>query len=258
MVDLSGYKEIDRIELSKELVFTLSGIGILGLFAFGYLFLAIYQQFTGKKSFSGNIDAFGALMVLSLFIGTLILHELIHGLFISIYGGKPRYGAGFYSILPYLYTTTKNIFPRNLWIIIYIAPLAVISIIGIAAMAAFPSIAHWIILPLVINASGSAGDMWMTRILSRYPKHIFVEDQITGTIIYGKEMDKPVNVSAAGLGSKFLKGFIFSFFAVVILVTILPMALDIMGIGSFTIGPQNSPFKIFEYNSPNNNNGINI
>jgi len=45
MIDISGYKEIDRIELSKELVFTLYGIGILCLFAFGYLFLAIYPEF---------------------------------------------------------------------------------------------------------------------------------------------------------------------------------------------------------------------
>ena len=254
MVDLNGHKEIDRIEFSKELVFTLFGLGILALFAFGSLFLYIYSQITGK--FGGTIDlldTFDIILGILLFVGTLILHELIHGIFVSMYGGKPRYGAEIYSILPYFYTTTKSIFPRNLWIIIYIAPLAVISIIGVAAMAAFPSIAHWILLPLVVNASGSVGDMWMTRILLRYPGHIFVEDQITGTIIYGKEMDKPVNVYAAGFGSKFLKGFIVSFLAMSIFVTIMQVALDIIGVGSFTIGPQNSPFTIFEYNSPNDN-----
>ena len=112
MVDMSGYKEIDRIEISKELVFTLYGIGTLALFAFGYLFISIYSQITGK--FSGTMDfsdVSDVLLGILLFIGTLILHELIHGIFVSIYGGKPRYGAGIYSILPYLYTTTKSIFP---------------------------------------------------------------------------------------------------------------------------------------------------
>ena len=252
--DLKGYKEIDRLEFSKELVYTLYGIGILALFAFGFLFLSIYSQFTGK--FSGTIDVFDIIPGTLLFAGTLILHELIHGIFVSMYGGKPRYGAGIYSILPYLYTTTKSIFPRNQFIIIYIAPLAVISIIGVAAMAAFPSIAHWILLPLIVNASGSVGDLWMTRTLLRYPGHILVEDKKTGTIIYGKEMDKPVKVSAAGFGSKFLKGFAISFLAIAIILTLLPVALNIMGTGSFTIGLQNSPYTIFEYNSPKDEEGF--
>ncbi len=254
MVDLNGYKEIDRIEFSKELVFTLFGVGILALFAFGYLFLYIYSQITG--TFGGTIDLldiFGIILGILLFIGTLILHELIHGIFVSMYGGKPQYGAGIYSIIPYLYTTTKSIFPRNQFIMICIAPLAVISIIGVAAMAAFPSIAHWILLPLIVNASGSVGDLWMIGTLLRYPGHILVEDNKTGTIIYGKETDKPVNVSASRFGSKFLKGVTISFLVIGSLVALLPVALAILGTGSFTIGPQNSPFTVFEWNSPNDN-----
>ena len=251
MVDKSEFKEIDRIELSKELVYTLNGIGVLLLFGLGYLFLSIYSQFTGY--IGGTINVFDLIWGILLLIGTLILHELIHGFFVSMYGGKPRYGAGIYFILPYLYTTTKSIFPRNRFIIIYIAPLAVISIFGVAVMAAFPSIAHWILMPLIVNASGSVGDLWMTRTLLRYPGHILVEDQKTGSIIYGKEMDKPLNVSSGGFISEFLKGLTICFLAIAILMTILPVALDRMGTGSFTIGLQNSPFTIFEYNSPNDN-----
>src|SRR3990170_7848990 len=178
--DLKGYKEIDRLEFSKELVYTLIGICILALFAFGYLFFALYALFTGKES-GGSINIVSAAIpAISLFIGTLILHELIHGFFVSQYGGKPHYGAGIYFILPYLYTTTKTIFSRNQLIIICIAPLAVISLAGVAAMAAFPSIAHWILIPLVVNASGSVGDLWMIRTLLRYPENIMAEDQKFG------------------------------------------------------------------------------
>ena len=74
------------------------------------------------------------------------------------------------------------------------------------------------------------------------------EDQETGLIIYGKETDKPVNVSTPGFGSNFLKGVTISFIALIVLVTILPVVPGFSGTGSLTIGPQNSPFKFFEYN----------
>ncbi len=249
MVDLKWNKEIDRIEFSKELVFTLNGIGILTLFGFGYLFLYAYSQFTGKVS--GTINILDIIPGLLLFAGTLILHESIHGIFVSLYGGKPRYGARIYSILPYLYTATNSVFPRNQFIIICIAPLAVISTIGVALMVVFPS--QWILLPLIVNASGSVGDLWMMGTLLQYPRHILVEDQKTGSIIYGRESDRPVKFSSAKFGSKFLKGLTISFIAISIFMMILPVALNIMGAGSFTIGPQNSPFTIYEFNGSNDN-----
>ncbi|HEY9246366.1 MAG TPA: DUF3267 domain-containing protein [Candidatus Methanoperedens sp.] len=153
-VEMSGYTETGRLEFSKELVYVLIGIWILGLFAFGFIFLYLYSLFTGKEGGEFNITPSSMILAISLFASTCILHELIHDFFFSLYGGKPRYGGGTYFILPYLYTTTKTIFPRNRLIIICIAPLLVISIIGIFLMAAFPVIAHWILVPLVVNASG--------------------------------------------------------------------------------------------------------
>ncbi len=75
-----------------------------------------------------------------------------------------------------------------------IAPLIVISIAGIAAMAVFPKIAHFILIPLVVNAAGSVGDLWIIR-----------------------------------TGSKFLKGFVISFSVLVVLFGILPIALGSLG-----------------------------
>ncbi len=251
---MEGYKEIGRLEFSKELVYTLIGTCILALFAFGYFFFALYALFTGKES-GVNIASVPAI---SLFIGTLILHELVHGFFVSKYGGKPHYGAGIYFILPYLYTTTKTIFSRNQLIIICIAPLIVISIAGVAAMAAFPRIAHFILIPLVVNASGSVGDLWMIRNLLRYPEHILAEDQKTGTIIYGRETDKPLSVPAEGFGSRFYKVFILCFFTVGFLMGIAPIVLDILGVESLTIGPKNSPYTIFEFHSSDEGFGFNF
>jgi len=246
--NLDECKEIGKLEMTKEVVVTLIGIGTLALFAFGFFFTSLYTLFTGNVGF--NFTSGTILISVALFVGTMVLHELIHGAFMSKYGGKPSYGAGIaYFILPYFYATTKTIFTRNQFIVIAIAPLVVISLVVIGIMAAFPSIAHWMFIPFIMNASGAVGDMWVTRNVLRYPKHVMLEDRKTGLIIYGKETDKPMNISTTGFVSRFSKVFILCFFAAGCLMGIAPIPLSILGVESLTIGPTNSIFTIFEYHS---------
>jgi len=252
---LDKCKELGKLEMTKEVVVTLFGMGTLALFAFGFFFTALYTQFTGKLGFdyaSGTI-----LLSVALFVGTMVLHELIHGVFMSKYGGKPSYGAGIaHYILPYFYATTKTVFPRNQFIVIAMAPLVVISLVVIGIMAAFPSIAHWMFIPFIINASGAVGDMWVTRNVLRYPKHVMLEDRKTGLIIYGKETDKPLNISTTGFGIGFSKAFTLCFFAMGVLMGMAVIPLDILGVESLTIGPANSFFTIFEFHSSEEGFGL--
>jgi hypothetical protein len=247
-LNLNGRKEIGKLEMTKEVVYTLNGMGLLAFFAFGFFFMLLYTLFTGNIDISNTSGTI--LISVALFIGTFVLHELIHGAFMSKYGGKPSYGAGIaYFILPYFYATSKTVFPRNQYIVIAIAPLVVISLVVIGIMAAFPSIAHWMFIPFIMNASGAVGDMWVTRNVLRYPKHVILEDRKTGLIIYGKETDKPMNISTTGFVSRFSKVFILCFFAAGCLMGIAPIPLNILGVESLTIGPTNSIFTIFEYHS---------
>jgi len=246
--NLNGRKEIGKLEMTKEVVYTLNGMGLLALFAFGFLFTSLYTLFTGKIDL--NYTSGTILSSVALVIGTFVLHELIHGAFMSKYGGKPRYGAGIaHYILPYFYATTKTIFTRNQFIVIAIAPLVVISLVSIGIMAAFPSIAHWMLIPFILNGSGAVGDMWVVRNVLRCPKHVFLEDQKSGLIIYGKETDKHIFISTTGFGSGFGKVVMLCIVAMGFLMIIAPMALDISGVESFVIGPANSFFTIFEYQS---------
>jgi hypothetical protein len=245
---MNNNKEIGRLEMTKEVVLTLSGMGILALFAFGFFFTSVYTLLAGNTGF--NFKSGTILISVALFIGTMVLHELVHGAFILKYGGKPNYGAGIaHYILPYFYATTKTIFPRKQFIVTAIAPLVVISLAAIGIMAAFPSIAHWMFIPFVVNASGAVGDLWMISNVLRYPKHVLLEDVITGLIIYGKETDKPLNISTTGFGSRFSKVFILCFFAVGFLMGIAVIPLDILGVESLTIGPTHSIFTIYEFHS---------
>jgi hypothetical protein len=224
-----------------------------------FFFTALYTLFTGKVGFNFDFTSGTILISVALFIGTVVLHELIHGVFMSIYGGKPRYGAGIaHFIFPYFYATTKTVFLRNQFIVIAIAPLVVISLVGIGLMAAFPSIAHWTLLPLVINASGAVGDLWVTRNVLRCPEHVLLEDRKTGLIIYGKETDKPMNISTTGFSSRFLKVFMLCFFAVGFLMSMVPIALAILGVESFIIGPANSLYTIFEFHGSEEGFDINF
>ena len=247
-LNIDECKELGKLEMTKEVVYTLNGMGLLAFFAFGFFFMSLYTLFTGNIGF--NFTSGPILISVALFIGTLVVHELIHGAFMSKYGGKPSYGAGIaHYILPYFYATTKTIFTRNQFIVIAIAPLVLISLVGIGIMAAFPSIAHWMIIPFVINGSGAVGDLWVTRNILRYPKHVLVEDQKNELLIYGKETDKPMDMSTTGFGSGFCKVFILCIFALGFLMTMSPIILNILGVESFTLGPTNSIFTIFEYQS---------
>jgi len=256
--NLDGRKELGKLEMSKEVVVTLIGMGTLALFAFGFFFTGLYTLFTGKAGFNFDFTSGTILISVALFIGTVILHELIHGVFMSKYGGKPRYGAGIAYILPYFYATTKTAFLRNQFIVIAIAPLIVISLVSIGLMAALPSLVQWLFIPFVVNASGAVGDLWVIRNVLRYPKHVLLEDQKTGLIIYGKETDKPMNISTTGFCSRFFKAFILSFFAVGILMGTAPIALAILGVESFTIGPTNSLYTIFEFQGSKEGFGLTL
>ena len=247
-LNLKGRKELGKLEMTKEVVVTLIGMGTLALFAFGFFFTSLYTLFIGNVGF--NFTSGTILISVALFDGTMVLRELIRGAFMSKYGGKPSYGEGIaYSILPYFYATSKTVFPRNQYIVIAIAPLVVISLVVIGIMAAFPSIAHWMVIPFVLNGSGAVGDLWVTRNILRCPKHVSVEDRKNGVIIYGKETDKHIFISTTGFGSGFCKVFMLCIVATGFLMIIAPMALAILGVESFAIGPANSFFTIFEYQS---------
>ncbi|KAF5416916.1 MAG: hypothetical protein C5S49_04160 [Candidatus Methanogaster sp.] len=86
-LNLNGRKEIGKLEMTKEVVYTLNGMGLLALFAFGFLFTSLYTLITGKIDI--NYTSGTILSSVALVIGTFVLHELIHGVFMSKYGGKP-------------------------------------------------------------------------------------------------------------------------------------------------------------------------
>lgn len=112
----------------------------------------------------------------------LPIHEAIHGLAFLLWGGKPHFGAK----LPFaLYCGARNqLFHRNQYIFIGLAPLVVITLAAILFILLAPALASYTLLAAICNFSGAAGDVWAVAQLFRYPSHVLVEDTETGFIIW--------------------------------------------------------------------------
>lgn len=160
---------------------------LAGIALFVGLNLLFYRLKTGHAhsslSWSLVLLAVGA-NVLS-YLVVLVLHEGIHGLVFALMGGRPSFGAR----LPFaLYCGAPNqLFTRNAYLAVGLAPLALISLGGIALMALAPTVAPFVQLGLIGNFSGAAGDLWAARILLRQPPRVLIQDTATGFEVYELE-----------------------------------------------------------------------
>jgi uncharacterized membrane protein YuzA (DUF378 family) len=132
--------------------------------------------------------AFGSFSALSIIVWIVInilgyiiilpLHEVIHGLVFAFWGGKPYFGAK----LPLaLFCGAKNqLFHRNQYLVVGLAPLVVITLAGILFTLLAPGLAAYTLLATTGNFSGAAGDIWVARRISRQSRETLVEDTETG------------------------------------------------------------------------------
>ena len=112
------------------------------------------------------------------YIIILPLHEVIHGLIIAFWGGRPHFGAK----LPLaLYCGARQqIFPRNYYLVISLAPLVIISLVSILVIIWFPGLVAYGLLAMIGNFSGAAGDVLVARRIALMSPRALIEDTETG------------------------------------------------------------------------------
>ncbi len=110
------------------------------------------------------------------------LHEAVHAAVILTLGGRPSFGLKL-PLAAYC-TAVGQLFTRNGYIAVAIAPLLVLSILGIFALLAFPSIAALAILGLAGNFAGAVGDLVAVLRVNRLPATVLIADTETGFIAY--------------------------------------------------------------------------
>ncbi|HEX9013998.1 MAG TPA: DUF3267 domain-containing protein, partial [Anaerolineaceae bacterium] len=99
-----------------------------------------------------------ALAALAILAVMLVLHEAIHGLFFWIFTrARPVFGAG----PGYAYAAAPGWYlPRDQYLMVGLAPLVVITLLGLAALAwVSPGWVMTVIAFVAFNASGAVGDL---------------------------------------------------------------------------------------------------
>jgi len=116
----------------------------------------------------------GVLLLISVLM--VVVHEGLHGIFFWYFTRQmPRFafkGAYAYAAAPGWYL------PRNQYLITGLAPLVVITLLGLAGLALFPS--PWVLPTLLLmsfNASGAVGDLWVALGLLRQPAACLALDE---------------------------------------------------------------------------------
>ena len=115
------------------------------------------------------------LAALIITIGMLVIHEAIHGLFFWLFtGSRPKFGIGpgyAFAAAPEWYL------PRNLYFMIGVAPLILMTLAGLLILAVAPP--TWFMSLLVFisfNISGSVGDLAVVIWLMKQPPTCLARD----------------------------------------------------------------------------------
>ena len=160
--------------------------GLFLILVFGGLFFSIASILGKFKVVSQFRFDFGNTSLLfAACLLTLVLHELVHGLAMKIYGAKPKYGVIWKGLMFYA-TSPEYAYQRNKYIVIALAPLVLISSLVILGMWIFNG-TFWIFLLGIcgtLNASGAVGDIWITMIVLRYANTAYVIDDRDGIRVF--------------------------------------------------------------------------
>lgn len=129
-----------------------------------------------------------ALLVAINIVGYVLMipaHEAMHALVILALGGRPRFGLK----LPLAaYCTAPNqLFLRNGYLVVALAPLLALTAAGVVVAALAPNIAALLLLAFAGNVSGAIGDLEVTRGISKQPSDTLIADTATGYIAYRVE-----------------------------------------------------------------------
>jgi hypothetical protein len=112
----------------------------------------------------------------------IVLHELLHATVILLLGGRPTFGLKL-PLAAYC-TAPGQLFTRSGYTAVALAPLVVLTLLGIAVTWLWPDVGALLWLGFVGNVSGAAGDLVAVRELRRMPDATLIADTATGFVGY--------------------------------------------------------------------------
>lgn len=182
-----GYRLAHRFQLSRRWTLLWINVTAVALFVItlGAAFsgLLLYARL-GAPLVRTDLPAFlPAWAYILLLIGTLILHEALHGLAMLACGARPIFGAQLTRLV--LYTTSQAFFSRRAYLFVTLAPLFGVTLLGLPAMLLLPSgLAIWVAIMVAMNAASSLGDLWMAAVIASFPPEARFRDEVDGMSIF--------------------------------------------------------------------------
>ncbi len=182
-----GYRLAHRFRLSRRWTLLWINVTAIALFVvtLGAAFsgLLIYARL-GAPLVRTDLPAFlPAWAYVLLLIGTLILHEALHGLAMLVCGARPIFGAQLTRLV--LYTTSQAFFSRRAYLFVTLAPLFGVTLLGLPAMLLLPSgLAIWAAIMVAMNVASSLGDLWMGAVIASFPPEARFRDEMDGMSIF--------------------------------------------------------------------------
>lgn len=123
-------------------------------------------------------------VMLSLF-AYVVLHELVHGLFIRIFSGK---GARYKFTLVYASAGSDAYFGKWQYIIIALSPVVLLGAVLFLLCLVLPEAWFWVAyIVQIMNLSGAAGDYYVTLRFCTLPRDILVRDSGTAMTVYAPQ-----------------------------------------------------------------------
>lgn len=187
----AGYTLLRKGTLNIALLSVLSLVALPPAFIF---FAAVTAPLGGpfdlrSGGFSFQVDLVGLLLVsLTALVVLPVIHELVHGLVAAWCGGRPVYGIG----PGVAFCHFREFVGKQGYAAILIAPLLVISVVGVALMPITPEILRGPLLALLItNAAGAVGDIAALTQLTGLPSDALIADTSHGFEVYARQEGRP-------------------------------------------------------------------
>ena len=185
-----------------------------------------------------------SLLMVGVFLATMVLHELVHGLCFRLFGGSPRFGVGISFILPYLSTTSQgDRFNARQMSMIGLAPLVSLSIGTLVVGGLWPSLAPYALVGFLANFSGSVGDLWLVAHVRRFARleNVSFEDRKTGVAVWTDDKDAHEVLETLEEGTNTATRFATRFAVATVAIFLVTIVIGV--IATFTL-PRDEVFRI--------------
>jgi hypothetical protein len=159
--------------LTSGLMARLIPLSLILLVAAIAIYVPLASHALATAPFNGPALAFTIVLV-------LVVHEALHGVAFAVFGGRPKFGAGIKSAMPYFYATCPG--KRFTWgqtLVIGALPFVVIDIAALG-LAGYSPLVVPALVAFATNTTGAVVDLWLIAVILQTPRTALFEDTDDG------------------------------------------------------------------------------